>query len=58
MFVASFVFVLPFFKDNALHISAPTRVAMPLDIKVGKITSDGLCEFAAARIAMTVAGIS
>ena len=31
---------------------------MPLDISVGRIMSAAFCEFAEARIAITVAGIS
>lgn len=31
-----------FFNESTLHIIAPTSVAIPLDIRVGKIMSDGL----------------
>ena len=58
MLVSSFESFLLFFSENTLQRIVPHKVAMPLDIKVGKITSDGLCEFALALSAITVAGIS
>ena len=42
MLVLLVLLKLLFFNESTLHIIAPTSVAISLDIRVGKIMSDGL----------------
>ena len=42
MLVLLVLLKLLFFNESTLHIIAPTGVAIPLDIRVGKTMSDGL----------------